>query len=648
VGLSTQANATGLIVLASLNNLFQETGSSNGVLQSKQLLHTPGILHADDTQPLLLYAGTGDISDLTLFSAKPAAITAGRDIVDIGFYIQNTSASSISVVSAGRDIIAYDANSPLLINSRSTGNTVYGIPQSGDIQISGPGTLEVLTGRNLDLGTGDENSNGTGAGITSIGNARNPYLPFPGANIISVAGLGGEVTTGLTDSKLDFQSFIKSFGSSPDGTRYLAESGGILGVSGESVSGANVPGASNSSDIYFKVDTVTPGSPAAKAGVKPGDILLQISGNNIPYAYDDSYLYSVPTGIQIGQETSLAILRDGNKMSLSITPGTNQIDPSDPSLSAEQQNHVALSLFYLVLRDSGRDHNDPHAPNYRNYTDGLDAIKALFPGTSWNGSINAERRDIRTKSGGDISLLAPGGSLTLATTGRGNPQAPPGVVTEHGGNINIFTHDSVSLGISRIFTLRGGNEIIWSSVGNIAAGSSSKTVQSAPPTRVLIDPQSANVQTDLAGLATGGGIGVLASVAGVNPGNVDLIAPVGTIDAGDAGIRVTGNLNISAAIVVNASNISAGGTSTGTAPSTPAAPSVGSISAASTAAGSSTATVENAAKQEAATPPPAVEEPLSVITVEVIGYGGGDDAGDNTNSDQDKHKEDHPKTEDAQ
>ena len=59
-------------------------------------------------------------------------------------------------------------------------------------------------------------------------------------------------------------------------------------------------------------------------------------------------------------------------------------------------------------------------------------------------------------------------------------------------------------------------------------------VQSAPPTQVLVDPQSADVQTDLAGLATGGGIGVLATLAGVAPGNVDLIAPVGVIDAGRA------------------------------------------------------------------------------------------------------------------
>ena len=88
-----------------------------------------------------------------------------------------------------------------------------------------------------------------------------------------------------------------------------------------------------------------------------------------------------------------------------------------------------------------------------------------------------------------------------------------GIFTQDGGNIGIVTDGNVNVGTSRIFTLHGGNEIIWSSSGDIAAGASPKTVTSAPPTRVLIDPQSGDVETDLAGLATGGGIGVLATLA---------------------------------------------------------------------------------------------------------------------------------------
>jgi filamentous hemagglutinin len=165
--------------------------------------------------------------------------------------------------------------------------------------------------------------------------------------------------------------------------------------------------------------------------------------------------------------------------------------------------------------------------------------------------------------------------------------------------------------------------MIWSSSGDIAAGSSAKTVQSAPPTRVLIDPQSASVRTDLAGLATGGGIGVLATVAGVAPGNVDLIAPFGAVDAGDAGIRATGNLNIAATIVLNSSNISIGGSSAGT-PSAPAvaSPSLGGLASAASAGAATTSATTQSEQQNQAQPTTTQELP-SIISVEVIGYGGG-------------------------
>jgi hypothetical protein len=292
-------------------------------------------------------------------------------------------------------------------------------------------------------------------------------------------------------------------------------------------------------------------------------------------------------------------------------------------LPAERKDALALDIFYLLLRDAGRMHGKTG-----NYDSGFAAIKSLFPGGDWKGDISLTSREIKTRSGGGIDLFAPGGKLTVGFDVAGSQPLDQGILTEHGGGISIFTHDSVVVGTSRIFTLRGGNEMIWSSTGDIAAGASSKTVQSAPPTRVVIDPQSADVSTDLAGLATGGGIGVLATVAGVRPGDVDLIAPAGTIDAGDAGIRVSGNLNISAVQVLNASNIQVSGSSGGTsgAPGI-AAPNLGGLTPPPPTTANSSPT-EDAQKQAVRSQQEQQQDLPSIITVEVLGYGGGEGAPD--------------------
>jgi hypothetical protein len=206
-------------------------------------------------------------------------------------------------------------------------------------------------------------------------------------------------------------------------------------------------------------------------------------------------------------------------------------------------------------------------------------------------------------------------------------------VTQGGGAINVYVRNDLTLGINRIFTLKGGDIMMWSNLGNIAAGASSKTVQSAPPTQVLVDPTSALVEADLAGLATGGGIGTLQTLAGITPSSVDLIAVSGIIDAGDAGIRSSGNLNLAATKILNADTIAVGGLSVGVPPvasrsapaaAAPAAPAAASApsSAASTAAAAAsnsadkTADKGNSAQQD---------ETPSEYTITIDGYGGSAD-----------------------
>lgn len=613
-GVVTSNTTTGFML--PLSNQLVESGSftgSDGTLQRRQARHTEGGLYRDASDPVRIQAFGGDISGLTLFTGKSALITAGRDITDVSLYLQGNRETDLSVVAAGRDITLFNSNSTLRAAASAFGNSPGSgqSPLAGDIQIAGPGNLQVLAGGNLDLGVGSNNADGTATGITSIGNLRNPYLPAAGANLTVAAGIGPAGSLG--ESALDFNSFITQFATSPEGDRYLAEAKGILGV---------VIDYSGSKRLKkgVMIKSVSAGGSAEAAGLKAGDVILKVAEREISKNYDDSYLLS---GIKIGEATKIRILRGDGPRELTITPGSDLLDLTDPAYTRTQKEQIALSLFYLVLRDTGRDYNDPDSPGYRKYDSGEDAIESLFPSsTDWNGQILTQNRDIRTKSGGSIAMISPGGGISMAAASSGNTLAPPGIITESGGNVSVFADDSVSIGIGRIFTLRGGDITIWSSKGNIAAGSSSRTVQSAPPTRVIVDPQSASVETDLAGLATGGGIGVLATVKGVPPGDVDLIAPTGEIDAGDAGIRVTGNINLAAVTVVNSANISAGGASSGTATAV-SAPSISTVTTASnTAAASAAATSPvNTKPEEKVTS--TGEETLSVFTVTVIGYGGG-------------------------
>jgi filamentous hemagglutinin family protein len=540
-------------LMASLGASLAESGSfigSRGTLQSKQQLHGDSLLHQNDTQPLQILAGL-DISGITLFSPKKAQIMAGGDIADVGLYIQNTSVADVSTVTASGSIILYDHSTQLeqaaynfnknfavTAEQKKALQTFWPWSGSGDIQISGPGSLIVTAGGNINLGNGPNNADGTGVGITSIGNARNQALPFEGADIQLMTGVKAPESLGA-------EKILASAASAKDSSRYFKE---------------------------------------------VSDALMQTGNNGLVNAF------------------------------LTIHSWDELIN-SD-KVGDDIKSRIAMVLFDILLRDTGRDFNEPNSPNYRSYASGEQAIANLFGvDYQYTGSVITWSRDLRTKNGGSITINAPRGGVTLANTTIGSTLAPPGIVTEHGGAINIFTKENVDIGIGRIFTLQGGDIMIWSDKGNIAAGSSAKTVASAPPTRVLIDPQSAAVLTDLAGLATGGGIGVLATVKDAPVGNVDLIAPSGYIDAGDAGIRASGNLTLAAPVIKNANNISAASTKGAppavAAPATAAPPASANTAAAANNKASQTISKNNASGQ--------ADEPPSIYSIDIIGYGGGDE-----------------------
>ncbi len=290
-------------------------------------------------------------------------------------------------------------------------------------------------------------------------------------------------------------------------------------------------------------------------------------------------------------------------------------------LTSDQQNLFLLTIYFNMLDQSGLEFNEADSVRYKSYALGRDAIAALFPTTGANGQPITYAGDItlfgpsgiHTDFGGAIQTLAPGGETIVGVEGA-TPPGSAGFITQGTGDIDIYAQDSVLLGESRVLTTFGGNVLVWSAQGDINAGRGAKTtVVYAPVQRVYDD--YGNVSLSPSVPSTGAGIGTLNPIPQILPGNINLVAPVGTVDAGEAGIRVSGNLNIAAAHVLNAANIEVQGTTTGVP--TVAAPDIGGLSSANNAAGAAAAAAAAAAAH------PAPSDQPSIFLVEVLGYGGG-------------------------
>ncbi|WP_442857421.1 filamentous haemagglutinin family protein [Bordetella genomosp. 13] len=297
------------------------------------------------------------------------------------------------------------------------------------------------------------------------------------------------------------------------------------------------------------------------------------------------------------------------------------------TLPGEQQRIFARFVYFSELRAGGREYNDQDGPRFGSYLRGRNAIEALFPERDPDGSPAVYGGNlfayggagIHTNAGGDIQVLTPAGAQTYGVEGEA-PPSTAGVVTLGQGDIQLYSLGSILLGQSRIMTTFGGSILGWSAEGDINAGRGSRTsVVYTPPRRIYDAFGNVAISPDVPG--TGAGIATLAPIPEVPPGDVDLIAPLGTIDAGEAGIRVSGNVNIAALQVVNAANIQTQGESSGIP--VVAAVNVGALTSASSAATNAASAAQDAVSRSRAAAQRALP---SIISVQILGFGDGSQA----------------------
>ncbi|SAI46082.1 Heme:hemopexin utilization protein A [Bordetella ansorpii] len=562
----------------------------------------------DVRQPVRFYAMQGDIiglrtgeiltfaqdNNLTVYQGSgPLRVIAGRDIVNAGMPLGTGTTEAQGGVIDTRSPGTSRGN--LIVHSRE--DDVSLVSAGRDIllstfEVAGPGQLEVVAGRNVYAagpGVGDVYQE---SAFTSLGSIDASAPPMRGASIAVVAGAGAQGP--------DYGSLL---------ARYL--------------------------DPARQAEA---GRPLAD---QPGSAVRTYAGQlTLAQWLQEQYGY---TGDEAGAEAYLAdqqakrdadtsqprrILandyRDASQLHLVnwLQTRFGYADSEEgarayfDALPAEQQRIYARQLYFAEIKAGGREYNDEEGPRFGSYLRSREAIDTLFPASAtYSGSVTMYGgAGIRTLGGGGIQVLTPGGQQLYGIEGTA-PPSTAGVITQGEGDIELFSRDSILLGQSRIMTTFGGNIMAWSATGDINAGRGSKTTVVYTPPRRTYDAFG-NVTVSPVVPSTGAGIASLAPIPEVPGGDIDLIAPLGTIDAGEAGVRASGNINIAALTVVNAANIQVQGDATGI----PVA-AVVNTGALTNASAASTAAAEAAQDSVARSRAAARQSLPSIISVQVLGFG---------------------------
>lgn len=273
-------------------------------------------------------------------------------------------------------------------------------------------------------------------------------------------------------------------------------------------------------------------------------------------------------------------------------------------LSRNEQRELLFAILFEELKASG---NAASQSANQDYSRGFTAIATLFPEAAHRADISTLVSVVKSVDKGNISMLAPYGDIDAGATFRAIEKNSDelGIIAGRGGDIGIFLDGDLRVNRERVFALQG-DLLVWSSNGDIDAGKGAKKITSVPDPIITFDANGNTVVT----------FPPAVEGSGLNAVNAFLFAPRGAINAGDAGIRTSGNLTLGAVEVLGTDNIDVGGVSTGvpTAASVPVGVTdAGALANSTSLAEESTSSLGGEGDEQGPT--------LGLLSVELLGFG---------------------------
>ncbi|MBV2150045.1 filamentous hemagglutinin family protein [Sphingobium sp. AS12] len=602
-----------------------------------RLQHHQFITHAGDPEPVRIYTD-GSINQGAMFLPKQARITAAGDIVDMFFQGQNVASADTTRIRAGGDITATMGEAG-----------VSGIPyvRSNNFIVGGPGGFIVEAGGDLGpFATSsnvrspvDRNLYSNAGGIRTIGNDYNPWLPDDGASLSVRFGIaGGADYAALRETYLNPANFAML-----DGDLFEQVSDSF---------GNRRPDRTKPIYTPLLAEWLRDNEPSAFSAIFGAESFPDSEAGNVGLA-SASYgkadeLYVAFAAIDTFRQQRFLI------DTLYFNELAQAAMPESPSHLQYVRGYRAVNTLFSPERGY-TDNLAPYTTDPSTISDDRPLgvpVRALVDGQPQKaerivtGNADLRLATIQTARGGDISILAPGGDLIAGSVVRtseqaarrgtafqyprlefgphgilegGNLAAPgalfesiplgyEGLLTLRGGRISGFTDGDFILNQSRVFSQQSGDITLWSSNGDVAAGQGPKSASNFPPVTVRLD-ENGLAEVNSAGSVAGAGIGSFQRTPDDPPSDIYLIAPVGLVDAGDAGVRATGRIAVAAAQVANADNFQAAGDITGV-PNATAQVTVTTPQEATSAIAAQAAQAANAGNQR---------DQRSLITVDVLG-----------------------------